>query len=195
MITIFKDYKLRNIEKMQTSNKGDRTLFESLMVPEVITTLKDWIDNNNSNCMLIGGSALSYYIKPRYTEDVDVLYLSFSDIPDNVNLFKSPKKHRNGAFLHIQTHVEVEIVTPKSINLNQELAEEIFNTCNIVDNIKIASPSGLVALKLTRFSLQDQADISELIKASDIDLTQYKNLTDENLSNFQKIVDYNKKSE
>ena len=185
----FKEHKLRNVEKMQTHNNGERTLFESLMVPEVIATLKDWINNNKSNYILIGGTALSYYIKPRYTEDVDVLYLFSSDIPENVNLFK---KHRNGAFLHKKTHVEVEAVTPKTINLNVNLAKEIYDTHNHTNGIKIASASGLVALKLVRFNLQDQADISELIKTGRVDLTQYKNLSEKELSNYQKIIDYNK---
>jgi hypothetical protein len=166
----FKHYKLRDFSKMNSINDGSRTLNESIMVPEVIDALNDWKSNHINNCILIGGVALSYYIKPRYTSDVDVLFLSFVDIPEKVYKFK---RHREHAFQHIKHHVEVEVVTPELINTPLHIVEAIFKTANDIDGIKVASPSGLVATKLGRFNHQDQADIVALINYTKIDLTPF----------------------
>lgn len=181
MIDNFK--KFRNIEKMITPNNGNRTLFESIAFPEVELALNDWLEQNIQNCILIGGVALSYYIKPRTTQDVDILFMFSEDIPKTINKFK---RHRKSAFQHNKTHVEVEVVTPKSINMNTVLAQEIFDTSIISDGAKIASSSGLVATKLGRFSRQDQADIEELIKHQKIDLSLFT-LTKEEINNFLSI--------
>jgi len=155
-----KDYKIRNIGKMCDVNKGDRSLSESIMSPEVILALNDWISNKIDNCVLIGGISLSFYVKPRYTEDVDVIFLSKDDIPDTVFKFK---RHRPSAFQHNKTHVEIELVTPELINTPKELVEKVFETSIIKDGIRIASPSALIALKMGRFNKRDQADIEDLV--------------------------------
>lgn len=174
---------IRNLEKTNNVNDGNRTLMESILIKEVGLALDDWNLNNNNDCVLIGGLALSYYIKPRTTTDIDVLFLKSENIPSSVKNFK---KHRNLAFQHNLTHVEVETVTPKSINLSINIAQAVFNTAIIKDNIKIASPSGLVALKLNRFNRQDQADIENLIKYTSIDLTPF-NLPLDMLNKYDEI--------
>jgi len=173
----------RIIDKMNYINDGTRTLMESILVPEIILALKDWVNNYSNDYVLIGGIALSYYIKPRTTTDIDILFLSNEDIPEKVLKFK---KHRSLAFQHNLTHVEVETVTPKSINVPIEIAQTVFDTAIINNNIKIASPSGLVALKLFRFNRLDQADIESLIINTDIDLSQF-NLPVELLKKYNKI--------
>jgi hypothetical protein len=178
------DYAVRNIGKMVSMNDGNRSLNESIMSIEVIEALEDWYLYNNSDCILIGGIALSFYIKPRFTQDVDVLFLSDTDIPDSVEKFKA---HRKGAFQHNKTHVEIEVITPESINTTKDTVEAVFNTANLVDGVKIASPSGLVALKLGRFSLQDRADIYELYKYGPIDLTPF-HLSDILIKRFYDLI-------
>ena len=179
----FKINELRNIGKMNFVNYGDRSIFESIVSKEVDQALKDWISDTNSNFVLIGGLALSFYVKPRYTMDIGVLFLSTNDIPDNVKKFK---QHRQGAFQHNETHVEVETVTPKSINISIELAQDVFDTSEVHDGIRIASTSGMVALKLNRFSRQDQADIESLLKYTKIDLTKFS-LSKEVMERFNKF--------
>lgn len=177
--------KLRNVEKMNNVNDGTRSLYESVMAPEVISALEDWKKYNDSDCILIGGMALSYYIKPRYTQDVDVIFLSKKDIPKEVYNFK---RHRDGAFQHNKTHVEIEVLTPESINTPLILVQKIFNTAIIDDEsgLKIASPEGIIALKLGRFKLQDQADIEALKTYKNIDLS-YFDLSDELIKRFDSI--------
>lgn len=174
---------LRDFAKMYDNNDGTRKILESIIAPEVEMALHDWISNNESDCVLIGGIALSFYVKPRYTVDIDVLFLSKEDIPENVPKFK---RNRPSAFQHNKTHVEVELITPQLIDTPNETIKAVYNTSEIHDGIKIASPSGLVALKLGRFSLQDQADIESLTNYTKIDLTPF-NLTQELINKYQKF--------
>ena len=174
---------VRNLENTNRPNDGSRTLLESILVPEVGLAFNDWVSNDIKNCVLIGGLALSYYIKPRTTTDMDVLFIKSEDVPLSVNKFK---KHRNLAFQHNLTHVEVEVLTPKSINVPTSVAQIVFNTAVVKNNIKIASPSGLVALKLFRFNRQDQADIENLIECTDIDLTPF-DLSKEMIEKYEEI--------
>ena len=163
--------KLRNISKMQSHNDGTRTLLESVLAPEVMAAVKDWISTTKGiNCVLIGGLALSYYGKPRYTSDGDFLFLSEAEIPSQVSGFKRNRAH---AFEHKKTGVEIEVLTPQTINLNPNLVQAIFNTAVRHDGILIASPSGLVATKLGRFNLQDRADIMVLYNLHNIDISQF----------------------
>jgi len=174
---------LRNIEKMNDINRGNRCLFESIVSTEVLQALSDWISNSKSDFVIIGGLALSYYIKPRMTMDVDVLFLSSEDIPDKVEDFK---RHRPSTFQHNKTHVEVEVITPKLINTSIELIKKVFETAENQNGVKIASPSGIVALKLGRFNRQDQADIENLKQNYDIDLTPF-NLSQEFIDKYNTI--------
>jgi hypothetical protein len=170
------------MEKMNKINDGTRSLMESIAIPEVVSALKDWIKNND-NGVLIGGNAISYYGKPRATTDVDILFLHKDDIPATVIGFK---RTRAGAFQHNSTHVEVEVVTPESINISQELANKVFETSISTDGAKVASPSGLVALKLQRLKNNDIGDIVQMIHTGNIDLSSFP-LSDKNLQDFNEI--------
>ena len=177
--------KLRDLIKCNTVNDGTRSLLESNLVPEVAKAFKDWNSNTKDlKCVLIGGVALSYYVKPRTTTDVDVLFLSSEDIPVEVIGFK---RHCKGTFQHNVTHTEIEVLTPQSINMSEQLAKEIYDNAKIIDEVRIASPSGLIASKLGRFKLQDQADIEELWKLGGVDMSVYT-VSDEWKDKLNKLV-------
>jgi hypothetical protein len=176
-------YKLRDISKMNSANDGTRTLFESVLLPEIVSALKDWAAADVDKGVIIGGIAISQYIKPRMTMDIDVLFLSPNDIPENVSKFK---RHRQCAFQHNKTRVEIEVVTPKTINMEYDVVKAIIDTSVISDGIRIASPSGLVASKLFRFNRRDQSDIEDIIQCSDIDLSPY-NLPKEQIDRYYSI--------
>lgn len=181
---------VRNIEKMNDTNKGNRSLYESVFSQEVLSALTDWnrycIENES---VLIGGLALSFYVKPRMTFDIDLLFLHKKDIPTAVNRFK---RHRIGAFQHDKTHVEVEVLTPETINTEHYIVNKVFETAVDIDGFRIASPNGIIALKLGRFSYQDRADIFALksyLKENDaeVDLSIF-NLNEELLNRFETIA-------
>jgi len=78
---------LRNIYKMSWKNDGFRSLYESAIYPEVTQALEDWKSNYEKlNYVLVGGLALSFYLKPRPTQDI--VFLSYDDIPNRVEGFK-----------------------------------------------------------------------------------------------------------
>jgi len=161
---------LRNLRKTNMVNDGTRTLSESIVVWEVGVAFDDFVKaTKDEHFVLIGGLALSFYVKPRTTTDVDVLFLSDGDIPASLDKFN----HHSGAFEHKMTGVEVEVLSPTAINLPQHIAEHIFATARKVDGVKIASPAGLVVSKLGRFNRQDQADIESLLKYEKFNIDEY----------------------
>ncbi len=48
---------LRDVRKMNGSNDGKRSLVESIMLPQVIAALKDWLTAVRADAVLIGGVA------------------------------------------------------------------------------------------------------------------------------------------
>lgn len=58
-------------------------MLNSAIVPEVRNALAAWVKAKGAG-ILIGGLALSFYIKPRYTEDVDLLFMTDTEVPDEV---------------------------------------------------------------------------------------------------------------
>ncbi len=175
----------RNLTKTQTRNDGTRTLFESVLAPEVIAAFKDWIAANpNSNGVLIGGLAVSYYAKPRFTQDVDILYPSENHIPKQVHGFK---KTRNHAFVDLKRGIEIEVLSPTFLNISSDLAQKVLETAIMNDGVRIASPSGIVALKLGRLNAQDRADIIDMILHEKIDLTGF-HLTQNQMSKYVALV-------
>lgn len=153
-----------------------RPLLESVIVPEVTAALKQWIGSGDIPGVLIGGLALSFYAKPRYTADIDVLFLSEKDIPNFIPGFKKIRSH---SFQHNQTHVEVEVLSPSYLGLPQGLVQKVVETAEHSGGMKVASRSGLVALKLFRDTLKDDADIQELLISGNVDLTPFTPWLDE----------------
>jgi hypothetical protein len=152
---------LRNIRSMQTANDGTRSLDESILIPEVEAALKAWKTSGGGHPILIGGLAYSFYAKPRFTQDVDFLFLSPSDVPEIVNGFKRNRTH---SFEHIKTGVEIEVLDPAHLGIPHSLVMKVQR--HAVDHgwYRLPSLQGLIALKIMRLSLQDKADIAELLK-------------------------------
>lgn len=178
--------RLQNIiEGFYENNDGTRPLLESVIAPEVTAAIKSWIGSADVPGTLIGGLALSFYAKPRYTADVDVLYVTDGDIPDHIPGFKKIRGH---SFQHNQTHVEVEVLSASFLGLPAGLVKAVEQTAETSDGMRIASRSGLVALKLYRGKLQDQADIQALLQSGEVDLTPYEQwLTPKHLELFRQI--------
>ncbi len=152
--------------------------------PEVDNAFKDWVNRTSDiNQVLIGGMAMVNYGMNRSTMDVYFLFLTLDDIPKEVQGFK---KHRDNAFQHNKTHVEVEVLTPKFIGTSNEFTNLVFETAYIKDNFKIASPSAIVALKLGRFLDRDEKDIVNLMQNYEVDISIFKPYLSENdISNYE----------
>lgn len=186
-LCILNIYYMRNIWKMNWKNDGFRSLYESAIYPEVIEAIEDW-KQQVSNCVLVGGLALSYYIKPRQTQDVDVIFLTDKDIPNTVYGFR---RNRNHSFEHIKTGVEVEVLTPEFLNKNKQLFQKTFDDSILSNGIRVASPKSLIVLKLNRFNERDKVDILELIthcklKGINLDMSDYE-LNNNELKNLNSL--------
>lgn len=189
MVNIINYNEFSNRRKSKWLNNGYRSLLESIIPNEVIQALRDWRDNcSKDNYVMIGGLALSYYNRPRYTEDVDLIFLSDVEIPNSVYKFRRNRKH---GFEHIKTGVEVETLSPSVINKSEEFFKCVFEDSIESDGVKIASPVSLIALKLSRFNDSDKSDIIFLhkyciengikieldkYKLSDLELRKYEDL-------------------
>jgi hypothetical protein len=194
------EVRLRKLTKMQTMNDGTRSLIESVMLPDVIVTLRDWAKgtaltkrkstpSGQAAGVLIGGLGLSYHCKPRYTADIDLLFLEPADIPEAVPGFTPTTAC---GFRHERTGVEVNIATPPSINVPKEIAEQVFVTAILSNRIHVATPSGLAAIKLFgRRRVQDDADIVALIKTRRVNLAGWP-LTPAVLTAFEGWVEITK---
>jgi hypothetical protein len=90
-------------------------------------------------------------------------------------------------FEHLQTHVQVNILSPSSMSTPEEIAEQIILTATLSNRIRVATPSGLVALKLFRLSAHDKADIIALIKTGRVGLSEFP-LPPEKLVAFDALV-------
>jgi hypothetical protein len=118
------------------------------LIPEVQHALVKWIKATvpGHRGILIGGLAMSFYAKPRTTDDVDMLFVHTSDIPNEVMGFK---RYRPGAFREHDTHVDIELTTPASFdNLPIEVVRKVIGTAVDYDGLKVASREGMIALKL-----------------------------------------------
>lgn len=161
-------YRLRDMLPMRAAVKSIEHVAIS---SEVQHALVKWIKNNrDTSGVLIGGLAMSFYAKPRYTEAVDLLFLDSSDVPGEVAGFKH---HRPGAFEDKDTNVEVECTTPRSFSeVPLSILRRVVQTSIMHDGLKVASHEGLIALKLfsadgisnnIRRKHKDLADITQLL--------------------------------
>lgn len=142
---------------------ANRVLYQSILDSEVRKTVRAWVNAGGAqNAVLIGGLALAIYTRPRYTQDADFIFLHKNDIPKEVEGFK---KHRKLAFEYKKTGVEIETVCNTDFhNLSLPLIKKVFDTSLLNSGIRVASPEGLVALKLVAGRLQDEADIVAVLK-------------------------------
>ena len=178
---------MRAREIVDSWNTGKNLLLEnSILVPEVDLAFNDWVQktNGNSNWMLIGGIVVGFYTRPRTTTDVDVLFASENSIPVEVDGFKRNRQH---AFTHKLTHVEIEVLTPESINIPKQLFNQVLQTSVEHNGVRIPSASGLVALKLMRSELQDLADIKAIMTSNDVDISGFS-IPSEKIVAAEKII-------
>lgn len=187
MKTTFTDFRSRKlVEGWSAPNDGTRTLLESTMVPELVRVMQDLQRAKLEHAVLIGGAAFSYWHIPRMTSDIDLLFISADLIPDEIPGFKRTRAH---AFRHNATHVDVEVLDAGFLKMPVELAAKIYQDSVVLDGIRVASKTGLVAAKLLRFSLQDRSDICHLINLGGVDLSSYP-VTEEMRVRFnQSVID------
>lgn len=156
---------LRDMRIFQSTTCAGRSLLQSVLMPEVGAALAAWIKASGPNKgVLIGGLAVSFYIKPFVTTDVDLLFLSEEDIPKDVPGFTHD---RGRAFQDSTYQVTIDTFTPASFGgtIPDAIARQVVSTAIENSGMRIASREGLIAMKLCRRSLRDQADVVDILNA------------------------------
>lgn len=176
---------------MQTyTTVAAKTLEQASIDPAVRKAFADWKKAGFTRGVLIGGLALSFYARPRYTQDIDILVLDL----DKLGTSSDFKKHRPSALEHKQTGVEIELVTPKLLGISEALAEKVMLNATIIDGIRVASREGLIALKLyaatsnPRRFRQDTADVVNLLEGQGGHIDLAKLASDWQLTEQQQII-------
>jgi hypothetical protein len=136
---------------------------------------------------LIGGIATGYRGRPRFTQDVDLLLEVpqiqlpglLEDLQARGFTFDTQKVIREWNQEHLTVlsfrGVRVDWLKP-TLPLYKRVLEQARQELWFGENIRIASPEGLILTKLAAFRTQDQADIENLLAANrgqlDLDLVR-----------------------
>ncbi len=121
------------------------------------------------------------------TFDADFLYTSDADIPISIEGFR---KARTPAFIHRGTGIEFEMLSSEYLKVDKATVKKVFDTCVKSEGFKIASPEGLVAMKLCRWNRQDQADCAAVMLATKGNMKPW-NLDRDATSKLQVLLDEN----
>ena len=130
---------------------------------------------------LIGGLALSAWVRPRTTRDVDLAVaiskkMTWSDIASiietrlnkKVILQKGTKKTTIQEKLSFMMgQIEVDLISTKGFELAAEAIENAVPAKVFDKSVKVVSPGYLILLKLLPLSNQDEIDIRLLLKKAD----------------------------
>lgn len=131
---------------------------------------------------LIGGLALSAWIRPRTTKDVDLVVVvaknfKWSDIVSIVEtrLQKKIALHKGTQRMHIKEklsfvtgQIEVDVISTKGFELAAEAIKKSVTAEVFGKKVKVVTPEYLILLKLLPLSSQDAIDIKALSKKADM---------------------------
>lgn len=131
---------------------------------------------------LIGGLALSAWVRPRTTRDVDLVVIISKRInwDDWISIIqtrlqKKVSVHRATKLMTIQEkfsfmsgHIQVDIIGTGGFDLAADAIKNAVITDVFGKSIKVATPEYLILLKLLPLSSQDIIDIKKLAKKADM---------------------------
>jgi hypothetical protein len=131
---------------------------------------------------LIGGLALSAWIRPRTTRDVDLVVtvskkMTWKDIASfietrlnkKVIIQKGTRRTTIQEKLSFMVgQIEVDVISTKGFELAAEAIENAASAGVFDKSVKVVSPEYLILLKLLPLSSQDEIDIRKLMKKADL---------------------------
>jgi len=130
---------------------------------------------------LIGGLALSAWIRPRTTKDIDIVIAVSKKIKwENIASIIETRLHKKVAIQKgtqrtnikeklsfISGQLEVDVINTRGFSLAEEAIRNAVVTDVFGKNVKVVTPEYLILLKLLPLSDQDTVDIKALIKKAD----------------------------
>ena len=182
-----------DLEEVLKQVNDVRTLFTESK-NELQRAIEDFIkEKQEVDFALAGGLALGAHGIIRGTQDIDLALISDADVK-KIKIPTQFKKHRGHALEHKPTGVEIELVTPEFVD--QTKYKSVFRRAITTASeksigsakVKVVNLSALVALKLLRFSRQDQADIESLLKKHKINVSSF-GLNKDHLEKLKSIQD------
>ncbi len=131
---------------------------------------------------LIGGLALSAWVEPRTTKDIDLIVVISPEITwKDISSLIETRLHKKVAvqkgsrkptiqekLSFMEGQMEVDVISSKGFELALEAVEKAVPTKIFGKIVKVATPEFLILLKLLPFSMQDQIDIISLMKQADL---------------------------
>lgn len=132
---------------------------------------------------LIGGLALSAWIRPRTTRDVDLAVvvsekITWADmgsiiktrLQKRVSMHKATQRTTIKEKLSFMSgHIEIDMIGTKDFDLAAEAIKNAVVVEIFKKKVKVVTPEYLILLKLLPLSSQDEVDIKALIKRADMD--------------------------
>lgn len=172
--------------KFNFPNIGNRSLKETVMYNidensnQVLTALSDFKELSKSYknpVILVGGLAVDYWCRSRKTDDIDIFFLTQARLPrkiwygsTNFKPFSSSSEDHPARLYHKTTGIEIDLITPKEVGLPSRYASYIYKTAISDNGFKIASPEGIILMKLISWRPKDQVDVTMLLEVPSIDL-------------------------
>ncbi len=131
---------------------------------------------------LIGGLALSAWVRPRATRDVDLVVaiskkMTWSDIASFIETRLNKKgiiqKGTRRTMIQeklsfMMGQIEVDVISTKGFGLAAEAVKNAIHAQVFDKSVKVVSPEYLILLKLLPLSSQDEIDIRQLLKKANI---------------------------
>lgn len=154
-----------------------------------IESLNRLIENHTYQGVIIGGVAVGFLGKPRFTADVDAVFLlSIRDVPkflelahvENIdprieNIAEFAKKNRVLLLKHSPTGVEIDIslgIMPFEEELVKRGSKKTFANLSV----HLPSPEDLIIMKAIAHRLKDLDDIKTIVdNHSNLDIARIKN--------------------
>src|ERR1700690_1644250 len=135
-----------------------------------------------SDFAIIGGLALSAWVAPRTTQDIDLIVtaspgLNSKDLTHLVEtrLCKKthlPKMKANYAikemFSFMEDHLSVDVILSTGFPLAAEAIQKAVRIEIVGETVKLATPEYLIALKLVSLDDKDKLDIKNLLEVADL---------------------------
>ena len=119
-----------------------------------------------------GGLAVGVHARPRGTEDFDIVLTGEADLSVARQTLLSSGNFKNVSahiLSHSKTGITIDLVTPEWVKVNPQIMLVAIESASFENiggvSVPVVSRDALVALKLSRASLQDQADVEAVVKA------------------------------